>query len=123
MRKLKGIVTAILSSALLIGSLTLLGVTSASASEATIAEGKKLAFNRKLGNCLACHAIAGGSLPGDIGPPLVAMKARFPDKAKLRAQIWDSTANNPNSIMPPFGRHNMLSDKQIDKITDYIYSL
>ncbi len=123
MRKLTGIVTAILSSALLIGSLTLLGVTSASASEATIAEGKKLAFNRKLGNCLACHAIAGGSLPGDIGPPLIAMKARFPDKAKLRAQIWDATAKNPNSIMPPFGRHDMLSDKQIDKITDYIYSL
>ncbi len=123
MRKLNSIATAILSSALLIGSLTLLGVTSASASEATIAEGKKLAFNRKLGNCLACHAIAGGSLPGDIGPPLIAMKARFPDKAKLRAQIWDSTTKNPNSIMPPFGRHNMLSDKQIDKITDYIYSL
>ena len=123
MRKLNSIATAILSSALLIGSLTLLGVTSASASEATIAEGKKLAFNRKLGNCLACHAIAGGSLPGDIGPPLIAMKARFPNKAKLRAQIWDSTAKNPNSIMPPFGKHNMLSEKQIDKITDYIYSL
>lgn len=123
MRKLNSITTAILSSALLMGSLTLLGVTSASASEATIAEGKKLAFNRKLGNCLACHAIAGGSLPGDIGPPLIAMKARFPNKAKLRAQIWDSTANNPNSIMPPFGKHNMLSEKQIDKITDYIYSL
>ena len=123
MRKLNSITTAILSSALLMGSLTLLGVTSASASEATIAEGKKLAFNRKLGNCLACHAIAGGSLPGDIGPPLIAMKARFPDKAKLRAQIWDSTAKNPNSIMPPFGKHNMLSEKQIDKITDYIYSL
>jgi len=123
MRKLNSIATAILSSALLLGSLTLLGVTSASASEATIAEGKKLSFNRKLGNCLACHAIAGGSLPGNIGPPLVAMKARFPDKAKLRAQIWDATAKNPNTIMPPFGRHDMLSDKQIDKITDYIYSL
>lgn len=123
MRKLNSITTAILSSALIMGSLTLLGLTSASASEATIAEGKKLAFNRKLGNCLACHAIAGGSLPGNIGPPLIAMKARFPNKAKLRAQIWDSTAKNPNSIMPPFGKHNMLSDKQIDKITDYIYSL
>ena len=123
MRKLNSITTAILSSALIMGSLTLLGLTSASASEATIAEGKKLAFNRKLGNCLACHAIAGGSLPGNIGPPLIAMKARFPNKAKLRAQIWDSTAKNPNSIMPPFGRHNMLSEKQIDKITDYIYSL
>ena len=123
MRKLNSIATAIMSSALLLGSLTLLGVTSANASEATIAEGKKIAFNRKKGNCLACHSIAGGSLPGDIGPPLIAMKARFPDKKVLRAQIWDSTAKNPNSIMPPFGRHNMLSEKEIDKITDFIHSL
>ena len=123
MRTLKNLAAAISSSALLICSLTFLGVTSANADEATIAEGKKLAFNRKMGNCLACHAIAGGSLPGDIGPPLIAMKARFPDKAKLRAQIWDSTAINPNSIMPPFGRHNILSDKDIDKIADFIHSL
>jgi sulfur-oxidizing protein SoxX len=123
MRTLKSIASAILSSALLFCSLTFLGATSVSADEASIAEGKKLAFNRKKGNCLACHAIAGGSLPGDIGPPLIAMKARFPDKAKLRAQIWDSTVSNPNSIMPPFGRHHMLSDKDIDKIADFIHSL
>ncbi len=123
MRTLTNLAAAISSSALLICSLTFLGVTSASADEATIAEGKKLAFNRKKGNCLACHAIAGGSLPGNVGPPLIAMKARFPDKAKLRAQIWDSTVNNPNSIMPPFGRHNILSDKDIDKIVDFIHSL
>ncbi len=123
MRKLDSTASAIFSTALLICSLNFLGLTSASANEATIAEGKKIAFNRKKGNCLACHAIAGGSLPGDIGPPLIAMKARFPNKAKLRAQIWDSTASNPNSIMPPFGRHNILSDKDIDKITDFIHSL
>lgn len=123
MRTLKSITSAIISSALLISSLTFLGLTSASADEATIAEGKKIAFNRKKGNCLACHAIAGGSLPGDIGPPLVAMKARFPDKAKLRTQIWDSTASNPNSIMPPFGRHSILNEKEIDKIVDFIHSL
>jgi sulfur-oxidizing protein SoxX len=123
MRTLKSITSAIISSALLISSLTLLGLTSANADEATIAEGMKIAFNRKKGNCLACHAIAGGSLPGDIGPPLVAMKARFPDKAKLRAQIWDSTVSNSNSIMPPFGRHNILSEKEIDKIVDFIQSL
>ena len=67
--------------------------------------------------------IADGKLPGNVGPPLIAMKARFPDKAKLRTQIWDSTVNNPNSIMPPFGRHNILSDKDIDKIVDFIHSL
>jgi len=110
------------ATALLCGAL-MLGSTTASASEATIAEGKKLAFNRKKGNCLACHAIAGGSLAGDIGPPLVVMKARFPDKAVLRAQIWNASEKNPNSIMPPFGRHHMLSEDEIDKITDFIHSL
>ena len=82
-----------------------------------------LSFSRRHGNCLACHAIPGGSQPGNSGPPLIAMKARFPNKAKLRAQIWDSTAKNPNSLMPPFGRHKILSESQIDKITNFIHSL
>lgn len=116
-------ITAISVASILTG-LTMIPVSVVSASEASvIAEGKKLAFNRKKGNCLACHAIAGGKLPGNIGPALIAMKDRFPDKSRLRAQIWDSTANNPNSMMPPFGRHKILSNSDIDKITAYIYSL
>ena len=51
------------------------------------------------------------------------MEQRFTDKAKLRAQIYDSTATNPNSIMPPFGRHKMLSDHELDLVTDFIYQL
>ncbi len=88
-----------------------------------IQEGKKIAFHRKKGNCLACHAIEGGRLPGNIGPPLVNMKERFPDKAKLRAQIWDATVNNPNTIMPPFGKHGILTEQEIDKVVEFIYSL
>lgn len=88
-----------------------------------VEQGKKIAFDRKKGNCLACHAIDGGDLPGNIGPPLVAMKARFPDKAALRAQIWDATKANPNSAMPPFGRNKIVSDKEIDLIVEYIYTL
>jgi len=84
--------------------------------------GKDLAYDRKLGNCLACHMIVGGSQPGNVGPPLVAIKARF-TRDELRAQIWDATVKNPNSMMPPFGRHKALSESQIDKITDYIHSL
>jgi len=48
------------------------------------------------------------------------MEARFPNVSALRAQIWDATKNNPNTIMPPFGRHNMLSDAEIDKIVTFI---
>ncbi|MGB1110608.1 MAG: sulfur oxidation c-type cytochrome SoxX [Gammaproteobacteria bacterium] len=85
--------------------------------------GKQVAFDRKKGNCLGCHMIAGGQLPGNIGPPLIAMKARFPDKAKLRQQIADSTIANPASMMPPFGRHGVLTDKEIDAITEFVHTL
>jgi len=102
----------------LAGSLVLLPTTGIAAEEgaSVIEQGKEVAFDRKKGNCLACHQMEGGSLPGNIGPPLVAMKARFPDKAKLRAQIWDATKMNPNTIMPPFGRQQILSESEIDKI-------
>jgi len=88
-----------------------------------VKEGKKLAFNRKKGNCVACHQMDDGNLPGNIGPPLVAMKSRFPDQAKLRAQIWDATKANPNTMMPPFGKHNILSESDIDKIAAYVHTL
>ena len=88
-----------------------------------VAQGKKVAFDKKKGNCLSCHAIAGGNAPGNIGPPLVAMKSRFPDKSALRAQIYDATVRNPGTAMPPFGKHNILSDKEIDLVTEYIHSL
>jgi sulfur-oxidizing protein SoxX len=109
----------------LMGTLLLGSIAPASAEEAkTVAEkGKEVAFDRKKGNCLACHAMDDGSLPGNIGPPLVSMKLRFPDKDVLRAQIWDATVRNPNSIMPPFGRHKMLSEEEIDWITEYVYGL
>jgi len=110
--------------ALAVGSLATIAPENATAAEASvIEEGKKIAFNRKKGNCLACHKIAGGSLAGNIGPALINMKARYPDKKKLRAQIWDATANSPNTIMPPFGKHKILSETEIDKVVEFIYTL
>ena len=91
--------------------------------EARFEMGKQLVMTRSKGNCLACHAIADGELPGNLGPPLVSMQLRFPDKAILRAQIWDATERNPNSRMPPFGKHEILSEEEIDLILDYVYSL
>ncbi len=111
-----------------VSAMTLIGVIGCSATIAAdkkvaMEEGKKLAFNKKKGNCLACHQIAGGDQAGNIGPPLIAMKARFPDKAVLKAQITDSRAKNPNSIMPPFGPHGVMSAKEIDIVTDFIHAL
>ena len=111
-----------------ISTLTLLGVVSIAtvnaSDESVIKEGKKIALNNKKGNCLACHLITGGGeQPGNIGPPLIVMKARFPDKEVLKAQIADPRDKNPNSIMPPFGAHGILTDAEIDKVTEYIHSL
>ncbi|MCP4074566.1 MAG: sulfur oxidation c-type cytochrome SoxX, partial [Gammaproteobacteria bacterium] len=36
-------------------------------------EGKRLAFDRSLGNCVSCHMIAGGDGSGSLGPRLIAM--------------------------------------------------
>lgn len=110
-------------SSLMLALVVSIGGTFATANASDAAEGKKLAFDRKLGNCLACHMVGDGVSPGNIGPPLVAMKARFPDKGVLRAQIWDATTSNPKTIMPPFGKHGMLTDDQIDKIVAYLYTL
>ena len=85
--------------------------------------GKAIAFNRKQGNCLACHYIEGAELTGNYGPPLIAMKIRFPDRDVLRAQIWDATTKNPDTRMPPFGRNRILTEEEIDLVTDYIQSL
>ena len=88
-----------------------------------IEEGKKLAFDRKKGNCLACHMMDDGELAGNNGPPLIAMKARFPNKQDLFDQIWDPTENDPNSFMPPFGKHGAISKTEINKIIEYLYTL
>jgi sulfur-oxidizing protein SoxX len=119
----RNITTTVLSLATLLGALLFMPFQASAADATAIESGKTVAVDRKKGNCLACHAMDDGTLPGNIGPPLVAMKARYPDKAKLRAQIWDATVTNQNSIMPPFGRHRMLSEEQIDQITEYIYTL
>lgn len=88
--------------------------------------GKEIAFNNKKGNCLACHGmptVPDAQSTGLYGPPLIAMSARYPDKAKLRAQIWDATALNPSSTMIPFGKHKVLTEQEIDKVVDFIYGL
>lgn len=105
------------------GAISLIPITASAEGASAIEEGKKVAFNRKKGNCLSCHQIEGGEMPGNIGPPLIAMKARFPDKAKLAAQISDATKANPNSMMPPFLKHGILNQAELDKVVEFVHSL
>jgi len=120
MRKLHQLFTACA-----LGAITLAG-SALAAEPAKDLTGKQLAFDKTKGNCLACHAmptVPDAESPGTYGPPLIAMSARYPDKAKLRAQIWDATVANPSSSMIPFGKHGVLTEAEIDKVTDFVYGL
>ena len=122
MRKAAKSLLAASSVAIILGTLSL-GPVQVVAEESLVAKGKSIAEDRKKGNCFTCHHYEGAHLAGNIGPPFIAMKERFPDKATLRAQIWDSTTKNPNTMMPPFGRHEILSEEEIDALTEWVYSL
>lgn len=115
--------TIALSLAALFAGTSLMPQAASAATAESVAKGKEVAFNRKTGNCLACHMVSDGESPGDIGPPLIAMKARFPDRQKLFDQIYDATKNNPATRMPPFGKHKALSNADIDAIVDFLYTL
>lgn len=91
--------------------------------DARVAEGKVLATERSKGNCLACHSFDDGELPGTLGPPLLAMKLRFPDREALESQICDATIRQPDSRMPPFCRHGILTEEEVELIVDYLYTL
>lgn len=123
MRHTAKFISTTASAAALLGGLALALPVISYADDTTIKVGKEIAFDRTKGNCLSCHKMQGGSLEGNIGPELVGMKARFPDKAVLRSQVYDSGINNPVTIMPPFGKHEILTNGEIDKVVDFIHSL
>ena len=91
--------------------------------QSTVAEGQKLAFDRGKGNCLTCHDIKGGDLPGSIGPALKDLKSKYPDRNDLVAIVTDETKRNPLTMMPPFGRNRILTEQEIGEIVDFLQTL
>lgn len=123
MRKTSKYLIGITSLAVVMGSAILPTNVVAEESATPFSEGQEIAFARGKGNCLACHMIKDGLSPGNIAPPLIAMKSRFPDKSVLRDQIWDASVRNPETAMPLFGKHEIISEAELDKLLEFIYSL
>jgi len=73
-------------------------------------------------NCQQCHEIKGIGDFGNIGPSLVGLKDRYPDRKEVAAIIYDETKRNPQTVMLPFGRNLILTSKEIDDIVDYLYA-
>ena len=91
--------------------------------QSAAAEGQKLAFDRGKGNCLTCHVIKGGDLPGTIGPELIDIKSKYPNRDDLVAIVTDETKRNPLTVMPPFGRNRILTEKEINAVVDFLQTL
>jgi sulfur-oxidizing protein SoxX len=51
------------------------------------------------------------------------MAARYPNREDLRSHIWDPTAKNPITSMPPFGKHKLISEEDIDLLVDWLLSI
>jgi sulfur-oxidizing protein SoxX len=95
----------------------------AARAQSDVAEGRRLAFDRTKGNCLSCHEMKGGDLPGTIGPALKGIKSKYPDRNDLVAILTDETRRNPQTAMPPFGRNRILTEQEIDAIVDFLETL
>jgi sulfur-oxidizing protein SoxX len=99
------------------------GLVSPARAQSAAAEGQKIAFDRGKGNCLTCHDIKGGNLPGSIGPKLENIKAKYPDRSELVAILTDETKRNPLTVMPPFGRNRILTEREINAVVDFLQTL
>jgi sulfur-oxidizing protein SoxX len=102
--------------------LAAMGSNRASAQSAS-SEGQKLAFDRSKGNCLTCHEIKGGDLPGTIGPPLTDIKSKYPNRSDLIAIVSDESKRNAQTVMPPFGRNRILTEQEINAVVDFLQTL
>jgi L-cysteine S-thiosulfotransferase len=88
------------------------------------AKGKELAFDRRRGGaCLACHVLPEALLPGNVGPDLSTIALWGRSDEWLYNYVNDPRVYKPDSIMPPWGTHGLLSDAEIRDIVAYLKTL
>jgi L-cysteine S-thiosulfotransferase len=104
-------------------ALLIVAAASPARAQSAVAEGQALAFDRSKGNCLTCHVIKGGDLPGTIGPELKDIRSKYPDRNELIAILTDETKRNPLTVMPPFGRNRILTEQEINAVVDFLQTL
>lgn len=101
------------------------------------ANGRKLAINRKKGNCLACHVmpIAEQQFHGETAPSLYGVATRL-SEGELRMQIVNAKVTNEDTMMPSFYRttgynrpdkkfigKTILSAQEVEDVVAYLMTL
>lgn len=78
------------------------------------------------GHCIACHQLPEGVGPNaraDFGPRLSGARMRELGRGRIREVIVDPTAANPDTVMPPFGRHRILEAGEIEQLVEFLLAL
>ncbi len=100
--------------------------------------GKKTLVDRKLGNCLACHAVSALSdypFHGEVAPPLDGVADRY-EEPQLRLLLVDSKQVFEDTIMPAFYKSegfnrpheafkgkSILTAQQVEDVLAYLQTL
>ena len=122
MRKTAKFLTTASAALMLLGTAALTPTTAMAVDDELAAAGKKVAENRKKGNCFTCHDYTGAHLAGNMGPPLTGVSKRL-SRQQIFNQIFDATKANPNTTMPPFGKYEALSKKEVNAVTEWVLTL
>ena len=101
-------------------------------------KGRATFIDRKLGNCLGCHAVTeleAEPFHGEVGPPLDGV-AEIYEEGELRLRVVNPKLVNPDTIMPGFyvtdGLHRVaekfqgktiLTAEQVEDIVAYLMTL
>ena len=78
------------------------------------------------GSCIACHQLPQGAGPAtraDVGPRLEGTRMRALGKSALRQALVDPMRANPDTVMPPFGRHRLLDAAEIERLVQFLETL
>ena len=90
------------------------------------ASGQKLAFDRSRGGgCLACHVMGPRTqaLPGNVGPDLSEIGKAGRTDQWLYNYVYDSRVQNPESVMPPWGKHGFYNEPEIRDMVAFLKTL
>ncbi|MFO1299644.1 MAG: sulfur oxidation c-type cytochrome SoxX [Burkholderiaceae bacterium] len=82
--------------------------------------GRRIAHARDKGNCLACHAMQGGTQPGTRGPDLTRYGSTGRSDADIYAAVYDMRTRHADTLMPPFGTNEILRDQEIRDVVAYL---
>lgn len=86
------------------------------------ARGKALANERSKGNCVACHLMQGAEQPGSRGPDLSNYGAWGRSDAETYALVYDMRSRNPDTVMPPAGTNQILTDQELRDVVAFLQS-